>query len=262
VTGLARLPRLTAAARASLDDAAEGRDGFLLEGRKAVLDALANRSARVRRLWLSDALPDAEAKPLLDAARARGIPVGAGRASDLERASATASPQGALAVVEDAAVEPAVVLASERPVLHLDGLQDPGNVGAVFRVAAAFDAGGVLADDLTAHPLGLKALRASAGTALRVPYARAKAEVLLDAVAAARRPLWLLDAGGRDVFAVGRAPARLVLAVGSEGSGASARVRAAAAERVGIPISAGVESLNAAVAAGIALAVLSRSVAR
>jgi tRNA G18 (ribose-2'-O)-methylase SpoU len=260
---VSRLPRLSAAAREALAAAAEGRDGFLLEGRKAVADALARRAVRVRGLWLSDRLSEEEASALADAAIARGIPVGIAPAREVERASGTVTPQGAVAIVEDAAVEPGALLAAtSRLVLYLDGVQDPGNVGAVFRVAAAFDAGGVLADAATAHPLGPKALRASVGTALAVPFARAASGALLAAVAAAGRPLWLLDVGGDDVFGIREVPPGLVLAVGSEGRGASAAVRDAASARVGIPMSAGVESLNAAAATGIAVAVLSRAATR
>jgi len=258
VTDVGRLPRLGAPARAALAAAAEGRDGFLLEGPKAIADALRRPAVRVRRVWLSDRMAAPERDDLLVAAAARAVPVGVAAEADLRRASATVSPQGALAVVDDAAAPPRAVLAASRATaLLLDGVQDPGNVGAILRVAAAFDAAGVLLDPASAHPLGAKALRASAGCALAVPFSRAPLESLLAAVAEARRPLWLLEGGGRDVFEA-KAPEGLVLAIGSEGSGASALVRAAATERVGIPISPRVESLNAAVAAGIAVAALAR----
>jgi TrmH family RNA methyltransferase len=258
MTDVSRLPRLGAAAKAALAAAVRGQDGFLLEGPKAIADALRRPGVRVRSVWIAAERAPAGAADVLEAAQARGVPVGTAPARDLERASGTVTPQGALAVVEDAAVDARAVLAGAGPALLLDGVQDPGNVGAIFRVAAAFDAAGVLADEATAHPLGLKALRASAGTALAVPYARAPLPALLAAVRESRRPLWLLDGGGTDLFSVAAPPPGVVLAVGSEGSGAGAAVRAAAALRVGIPISPRVESLNAAVAAGIAVAALVR----
>jgi tRNA G18 (ribose-2'-O)-methylase SpoU len=260
LTDLSRLPRLTASARAALEAAAEGRDGFLLEGTKAIGDALRAEGLRVRRVWLSESLPAREAETLLEAAARASVPAGVASARDLGRASATVTPQGALAVVDDAGVAPQGALARrDRPALLLDGVQDPGNVGAVLRVAAAFDVSGVLATEGCAHPLGAKALRASAGAALVVPFARAPVGALLAAVAASGRPLWLLDARGDDLFAVEEAPEGVVLAVGSEGRGASAAVSGAAARRVAIPLSAKVESLNAAVAVGIATALLVRA---
>jgi tRNA G18 (ribose-2'-O)-methylase SpoU len=131
-------------------------------------------------------------------------------------------------------------------------------VGAVVRSAAAFRASGVLVGEGTADPLGPKALRASAGTALHVPFARGSTEALLSAARAAGYATWLLDGGGADLFARRERPARLLLAVGSEGRGAGAAVAAAAVERVGIPIAPEVESLNAAVAAALATAFLAR----
>jgi tRNA G18 (ribose-2'-O)-methylase SpoU len=257
-----RLPRPTAAARARMRGAAEGRDGrYLLEGVKAVGDALAREGTPVHEAWIADDLPDEKASPLVSAAVARRIPIGRLQRDDVDRESGTASPQGALAIVSDLATTPAAVLRARGLVLLLDRVQDPGNVGAVFRVAAAFAAAGVLVAEGSADPLRQKALRASAGTALAVPFARGS---LSDALAAARdagRPVWLLDAEGDDLFAAGAAPAGVVLAVGSEGTGASATVRDAAARRIAIPIARGVESLNAAVAVGIAVAVLSRAAA-
>jgi TrmH family RNA methyltransferase len=245
-----------AAARARVADAAKGRsDAFLVEGRKAVRDALSHASLHVREAWLADDLPREEIDDLVRAAARRRVPVGLAAARDLDRASAVATPQGAVALVDDAGRDVATVLreAGDAPVLLLDRVQDPGNVGAVLRVAAALGAGGVILTDGSAHPMGPKALRASAGTALLVPFARAAARDVVAALRDARRPLWLLDGTGEDLFSRTARPAGLVLAVGSEGGGPSEEVRAAAAACLAIPIRAEVESLNAAVAAGIGL---------
>ena len=240
--------------------AAEGREGrYLLEGVKAVADALAREGSPVHEVWVADDLPDERAAPLVAAAAARGVAFGRLAREDVERESGTTTPQGALAIVSDLATTPTAALAGRGLAVLLDRVQDPGNVGAVFRVAAAFSAAGVLVGEGSADPLRQKALRASAGTALLVPFAKASIAACLEAARSVGRPLWLLDAGGEDVFAAAPVPG-VVLAVGSEGTGASAALRAAAARRVAIPIAAGVESLNAAVAVGIAVAVLSRAV--
>ena len=88
-----------------------------------------------------------------------------------------------------------VVRGARRPLLLLDCVQDPGNVGAILRVAAAFGASGVLISEGTADPLGAKALRASAGTALTIPFARGSAAACRDAIEAGKLLLWLLDGG-------------------------------------------------------------------
>jgi TrmH family RNA methyltransferase len=259
VTDLARLPRLSPAGRRRLEEVLRRRgEGFLLEGPKAVADALARPDVAVREVWLAEGTDPAAAAALADAAAARRVPVGVAPERDLARLCGTVTPQGALALVGDAARPAGDVLAAGGLVLLLDRVQDPGNVGAILRVAAAFRAAGVLVGEGTADPLGPKALRASAGRALVVPFARGATEDLLGAARAAGFALWLLEAGGSDVFAVRERPARLLLAVGSEGAGVGAAVAAAAQARVGIPIAPEVESLNAAVAAAVATAHLAR----
>lgn len=228
----------------------------LLEGRKAVLEALA--LGVVAELYVSGGL-ESPVRALLASEAARAglspIPLDVG---DVDRLTETVSPQGVLALVRDTA-EPLARLAARRGLLlWLDGVQDPGNVGAVVRVAAAFGAAGLVAATATADPLGVKALRASAGLALRVPFARAPNASV--AAALAGRPVWLLERGGRDVFEVRDVPGDLVLVLGSEGAGPSPAARDAATASVGIALRPEVESLNAAVAMGIALSVLARRV--
>jgi TrmH family RNA methyltransferase len=253
-------PRWTAAVRDRLKDAAERRAGaFVLEGRKAVLDALARPDVTIREVWAADDLDAASAEALDSAASARGLALGRAPARDVARVSGTVTPQGVLALAGDLGREPSALLAGARgPVLLLDRVQDPGNVGAILRVAAAFACGGVLVGTGTADPLGPKALRASAGTAVAVPFARGTPEALLAAAARAGFDLWLLDGRGDALWDVRTRPPRLLLAVGSEGAGAGPEVSRAAVRRVAIPIAPEAESLNAAVAAGIAVAHLAR----
>jgi TrmH family RNA methyltransferase len=137
----------------------------------------------------------------------------------------------------------------------LDGVQDPANVGAIIRSAEAFGAAGVVLTPDCASPFFPKALRASALSALRVPIAAGVRPE--DAVAWARR-------GGAALAGAetrgGEAPSALsglrplVLVIGSEGRGISPALESALSRRVTIPLAGRVESLNAAVAAGILLA--------
>lgn len=225
----------------------------LLEGPKAIRDAVLGGAAV--EVWVSDDLPARLREGLEEAARP-GTPVHEAAASELARLGRTKTPQGALALVRDPVRPLAEVVRCAGPLLLLDTVQDPGNVGAIVRVAAGFGVGGVLACGGTADPVGFKALRASAGLALRLPFARTSADEATAEIAAAGRPLWLLDAGGETVFDAAPAPSDLVLALGSEGRGAGPAVRGAADRLVGIPLAAGVDSLNVAVAAGVAVAVL------
>jgi len=255
---------LTRAERQRLVAIARGRDEGpvrLLEGKKAVLDALP--LGVVKELYLADDVGEAGEVLSAQAAQA-GLQARAVGPGELARLADTVSPQGVLAVVNDTAQPLERVLARAGLFVWLDGVQDPGNVGAVVRAAAAFGVAGLLVGSGSADPLGLKALRASAGLALRLPFARAAATEIAAALKALRgkpRPVWLLEKGGRDVFEAGPAPAGLVLVLGSEGAGPSAHARGVASGSVGIAIAPEVESLNAAVAMGIVLGVLSRGAA-
>ncbi|MHC5012223.1 MAG: TrmH family RNA methyltransferase, partial [Planctomycetota bacterium] len=150
---------LSQAQRQRIQRIARGRSDEplrLLEGPKAIKDALA--FGVVDRLWTSPALDTDLRDALHAAADAAGVSIGEGSARDFDRLGRTVTPQGALALVRDTAREAADVLASPGLLVWLDGVQDPGNVGAVMRVAAAFGVAGVLVGEGTADPLGLKAL--------------------------------------------------------------------------------------------------------
>jgi tRNA G18 (ribose-2'-O)-methylase SpoU len=147
-----------------------------------------------------------------------------------------------------------VVDTAER-VLVVEGVNDNENLGALFRNAAAFGVHGMVLDRATADPLYRRTVRVSMGHALRLPFARVD-----DAAAAVER----LRALGFEVLAltpvlsaedVGAVPARprQALLVGAEGPGLTAAAMRAADRCVRIPMKAGVDSLNVATAAAIAL---------
>lgn len=138
--------------------------------------------------------------------------------------------------------------------LYLEGLQDPGNLGALARVAEAAGAAGLVLAPGTAHPNHPRALRASAGSLLRLPVAIGAGAEDLDRHLAPVRPRWaaLVPRGGEDLYAASLA-GTLVLAVGAEGPGLSAALAARAGLRLTIPMAPPVESLNATVAAALVL---------
>ncbi len=233
--------------------ARERQSLFVAEGVRAV-EELLQASLVVRGALASSALDRTPRGVALRAAlAARGIETADVAESDFLSAADTEHPQGILAVAQ----VPALALGDLLPgavarVLVLDGIQDPGNVGTLVRTAAALGATAVFALPGTADIWNAKAVRSAVGAQFRIPalhlsVAEALAWLLAHAVA-----LWGADAHGVPVGSV-PAPARLAIAVGNEGAGLSAEVRAAASQRVALPMAAGVESLNVAVAAGITL---------
>lgn len=229
----------------------------LLEGPKAIRDALDRE--QVAEVWMRTGDPTDLLVEIVAAAQAGGVPVNEVTRAELDRLGSTVTPQGVFALVRDTAMPIDDVVQLPGLALWLDEVQDPGNVGAIMRIAAAFGVGGVLVGTGTADPLGTKALRASAGLALQVPFTRANSAAIATAVLACARPVWTLEAGGPSVHDAGEVPPGLVLALGSEGHGFGEEVRRVAAQSVGIDIAEPVESLNVAVAAGIAVSTLVRA---
>lgn len=127
--------------------------------------------------------------------------------------------------------------------IALDGVQDPGNVGTIVRLAAAFDAAGVILLPGCADPFGNKAIRASAGAILHVPVVSMTAEELL----ASKAELYAADSAAPEQPPPARAA---VLVLGGEGGGVSAAI-GTHARAIGVATSGRVESLNVAAAAAI-----------
>lgn len=153
----------------------------------------------------------------------------------------------------------AVLARAPQLVLILDGVQDPGNVGAIIRAAEACGATGVIVGPGTAEPFGWKALRGSMGSVFRLPLA--VVDSLPDAVMAARRAgLRIFAMVPRGGTPIGRAalasPAAIVL--GSEGQGLPEPTVAGVDEALTIGMRSPVESLNVAIAAALLLYEASR----
>ena len=167
--------------------------------------------------------------------------------------AATESSQGVMALVEPPQWQLPQLLAATPLVIVLDALQDPGNAGAIVRAAEAFGATGVLFLKGTASPHNPKTLRASAGSLFRVPYLQGMDAA--EAIAALRASNIALFAAMPTAAPNSLAAATLAgpcaLIIGNEAHGVSAQFRHTASP-VSIP-TVGVESLNAAVAAGILL---------
>jgi RNA methyltransferase, TrmH family len=238
---------------------------------------LHRRRARERR-----ALTLAEGVRLIEAALAAGIPVrGAAIAPGLEstpRGAAlkqrllreavpieevdgdtlkqladTEQPQGIVAIVQPTAWTLAdLTIGSRDVVLVLDGVQDPGNVGALARAALGLGACGMIALPGTADLHNPKALRGSMGALFRLRSVAVDLTAFIDWSEDAGIQRWTAAVDGTPVDAV-RRDGPVALIVGNEGAGVRPELAAAATRSVAVPLGGGVESLNVAVAAGIIL---------
>jgi tRNA G18 (ribose-2'-O)-methylase SpoU len=148
------------------------------------------------------------------------------------------------------------VAAAAPRLLVLEGIADQENLGALFRNAAALGAGGVLLDPRCADPLYRRSVRVSLGNVLAVPFARAEPwpQVLEELAADGVDVVALTPAAAGTLASAGLHRAeRLALVVGAEGPGLSAGALGACPRQVRIPMAAGVDSLNVATAAAVAL---------
>jgi RNA methyltransferase, TrmH family len=172
----------------------------------------------------------------------------------LRAVSDTESSQGIIALVKPPEWHLEQLFRGSPLVLVLDGLQDPGNCGTIVRTAEAFGASGVMFLKGTASPYNPKTLRASAGSLFRVPFLHGVDTALARAALKQNRIELYAGVPARDgvrslvqVDLTGRC----ALIIGNEARGVGGDLRPAALD-VAIP-TVGVESLNAAIAAGIML---------
>jgi RNA methyltransferase, TrmH family len=146
----------------------------------------------------------------------------------------------------------AVPVASRQDLIYLDGVQDPANVGALLRTAAAAGVAHVLCGAATAAPWSPRALRAAMGAHFRLRISEA---VEPEALGPALDGVWI-GAVAQDAPSLWACPfpaSALGWAFGSEGAGLSAGALAQCALRVTIPMARGSESLNVAAAAAVCL---------
>ncbi|MEW6248419.1 MAG: RNA methyltransferase [Nitrospirota bacterium] len=232
----------------------DAEQAFVLEGVKPVLEALRSRAPAVKALVVTPAFLSKERPTLKRVLERHAVPryvcreTAFGKLSDVEHA------QGILAVVRKPEWDEEAVLARPR-VLGLFGerLQDPANVGAIIRTAAAMGLSAVWLTSDSADPFNPKVVRTTTGTLLQLPIFRRN------------DPSWFLDHGcallaaephdwhARAIREIRALPRRAVLAVGNESRGLSEATLKQAAIRFYIPLHRGVDSLN--VAASVAIAV-------
>lgn len=182
-----------------------------------------------------------------------GVEVAEVSEKDFRSAAETESPQGVIAIGEIPARSlDTLEIGSGCRLLLLDGVQDPGNVGTIVRTAAALGATATIALPGTVDLWNPKVIRSSMGAQFAHAALHAELEETLTFLDRLGIELWAADAGGRALDR-GETVPRLAIALGNEGSGLSAEVRAKARKTISLPITANIESLNVAVAAGIIL---------
>ncbi|MDR3000975.1 MAG: RNA methyltransferase [Fibromonadaceae bacterium] len=222
---------------------------FLAEGERVVLEIAEHHKDLVQGIYVDENFDNEELRNKIKEARLR---IHALTPFQMKQASSVVSVPGIFAVCR---------LASEKPnydtahtITLVDGIQDPGNLGSIFRNAAGFGMGGIILGRGTVDPFNPKVVRGSSGCFLRTPF-----ETGIDL----KERFSLLRQKGFCIVATSpyakkniteltsRQTKKIALLVGNEGSGPNKQVRELADEWVKIPMENTLESLNVAVAHGI-----------
>ncbi len=227
--------------------------GHSVEGIHAVQAAMA--AGRVQKLTVEEGrMARAGVSDLVQLATKHRIPVR--KVRDVRDLASTQAPQGVLADCRPVATVSVDELAAHprAAVVVIDHIEDPHNVGAVARSAAAAGMTGMVVADVRAAPVGATAFKTSAGALERLPVA------LVASIPQALKRLrdkgvWIVGLaadGDQPVFGLGLLTEPVAVVVGSEGSGLSELARKRCDIVASIPMSAETESLNASVAAALA----------
>lgn len=231
-----------------------------LEGRRPVLAAV--RAGRVRVLYLAEGAHHAIIDDLRHEATRRQIPIETVPRARLDAWSVTGKHQGVIAEVErPARVGWVDALAGARDagrapfLVVLDGIQDPGNLGALIRSAAAFGADAVVMPEVRAAPITPIVAKTAAGALDEIPVEPVRS--LQATIEQAKElGLWvvaLAEEGAEPLEGCRLLAEPLALVVGAEGRGVSRTLRLAADAVVAIETSVTFATLNASVAGGIAM---------
>jgi tRNA G18 (ribose-2'-O)-methylase SpoU len=239
------------------------REGLFVGETLVVLEAMLRKPATIRAVLASPRMLDRTRAMLASAGCAAPLytagdeVLAALTGIDLHRGVLAVGLRAPFEAIDPARWNPAT---PPRTVLVAEDITNIDNIGQLFRIAAAFAVDAVLLSPTCHDPLYRKSLRVSTGNALKVQALRARrwpddlvalrARFGLEIVATAIQ-------SSVPIASIGE-PARVAIVVGHEGNGVSTDVRALADHVVRIPMAAGVDSLNVAVSAAIALDRLSR----
>lgn len=271
-TGASNPPWLRRLIALTTEKGREREGKFLAEGLRVVEEILSNHVDIVLGVYAAGKLkvdengeavrnafgdevfePSENLQPAIDKARSENVDVHIVSEEQIRRLSSTVTPQGIVAVCRMASSKPNYE--KSRSILTLvDSIQDPGNLGAIFRTSLGFNSSGIVIGKGSVNPFNPKVVRGSSGTFLRVPFERDLD--LIDAINELHRYGYTVIAtdlhGKRSLSDIEpRKLRKVAFLVGNEGAGTDRHLIDISDETVKIPMSSELESLNVAVAHGI-----------
>jgi len=233
----------------------------IINGRNPVIEALRTGRPINKVLLARNIGLHSEVAEILTLAKSRGIPVEYVERRFIDRLTATSSHQGVIAyasVKEYVDLEDLLTISREKnesPLYCiLDGIEDPQNLGAIIRTAAASGTQGVIIRSRRAVGLTAVVAKASAGAVEYVPVARVS-NISQAMVALKRSGIWVvgIDQAGEIPYSQVDFKLPTAMVIGSEGRGLSDLVRERCDSLASIPMLVGIASLNASVAAALVM---------
>ena len=237
-------------------EAARGAAGdtLLLDGLHLISEAMA-AGIHLRHIMIAtEAMERPEVAHILERIDSRTVEVATAPGPVMDAVSPVRSSSPIVALAAKPSRTRSIFDADATLVVIICDVQDPGNVGAIVRVAEGAGASGVIVTGQSADPFGWKALRGSMGSALRLPIVTMPRiqDALADAARHGARIVATVPRDGVSLFDTAFTGSTAFL-IGGEGVGLPDSALDAADLRVTIPMEAPVESLNAAVAAAVLL---------
>lgn len=252
VRGSSPLPRTMRPRRPT-----SSREKVYIYGKHALTEALENTPHVVRKVFLADNLRDADLRVLLEKHQIPVAPLAAGKGKEL--VGKDTAHQGVIAVMDPASLLipfdtflASLDLSKNPAVVVLGEVQDPHNVGAIIRSAAAFGFSGVLIPTHNQAPVTGTVVKTSAGMAFRIPLVTI-GNVNTTLSALKERGFWAygLAMGGTTALGTDAFDAPTAFVIGNEGAGIREKTLEACDVTLSIPMHPRTESLNAAASAAI-----------
>ena len=235
-------------------DIQESDDRLVVEGVRMIEEVLASGVAVEVILYDPTAMTGPRAVAVLDRARQQGVRLVTATTRVVAACSQVETAQGIIAVVAHPRAALSDVLASPRLIVVIaDRIQDPGNLGAIIRIADAAGASAVVSTTGSVDARNPKAVRATMGSLFHLPVATAPTPQLIVALRERRVRILLADpAGSSDYTQVDYRPP-IAVVLGNEGEGPDPLWRTASPTTVRIPLYGRADSLNVGVAAALLL---------
>ncbi|MFM8852083.1 MAG: 23S rRNA (guanosine(2251)-2'-O)-methyltransferase RlmB [Acidimicrobiaceae bacterium] len=245
-----------------------GLGGNQIEGRQAVRELLLGQRRRVREIWIAtDIEPSPVIEDILDLARDQRVRVTSVLRRELEREARSEAPQGVLAkadAIEETLLADLLIESRDTPLLlvAIDGVTDPGNLGAILRCCDGAGVDAVILPRHRAVHVTPTVAKSSAGAIeyLNMCVVGGLPSALTEMKQAGVFIVGLDDAAEKNIFEIGEtAKESICLVLGAEGAGMSRLARERCDLLVNIPMLGSLSSLNVSVAAALATYEIVRS---